>query len=463
MFARAINNQKTTTTNGMTALVQSNNANVDLFFSIGASRNKDIIPAFVKAFVENAELALRIALWARDVRGGAGERQTFRNILIYLEQNDVASARRLLPHVPEVGRWDDVLVLKGALRNEALAMIKQALDNGNGLCAKWMPRQGMEAVALRTAFNWTPKRWRKTLVELTKVVEQQMCAKDWDNINFGQVPSVASARYKKAFSRNTPKYAEYIERLVNGEEKVNAGAIYPHDVIKGVNDKAYNDVELKHVIAQWEALPNYIGDAKTFPMIDVSGSMQCPAGNNKNLQCIDVAVALGMYIADKNTGVFKDAFLTFHSHPKIQVVKGNIVQKIQQVYRADWGGNTNIEVALLELLKLAVSASVPQSEMPEILLILSDMQFDASDSHYEASMIEELRTIYANAGYIAPKVVFWNLNAYDNVPVRYDEQGVAMVSGFSPSIMKAVLKADMEQFTPEAIMLEAIMVDRYAI
>ena len=463
MFAQAIQNQTTTTTNGMTALVQSNNANVDLFFSIGASRNKDIIPAFVKAFVENAELALRIALWSRDVRGGAGERQTFRNILIHLEQNEIDSARRLLPHVTEVGRWDDLLVLKGALRNEALAMIKQALDNGNGLCAKWMPRQGMEAVALRTAFGWSPKRWRKTLVELTKVVETQMCAKDWHNINFGKVPSVASARYKKAFNRNTPKYAEYIERLVNGEEKVNAGAIYPHDVIKGVNDKAYNDVELKHVIAQWEALPNYIGDAKTFPMIDVSGSMTCQAGSNKNLQCIDVAVALGMYIADKNTGVFKDAFLTFHSHPKIQVVKGNIVQKIQQVYRADWGGNTNIEVALLELLKLAVSASVPQSEMPEILLILSDMQFDASDSHYEASMIEELRTIYASAGYIAPKVVFWNLNAYDNVPVRYDEQGVAMVSGFSPSIMKAVLKADMEQFTPEAIMLEAIMVDRYAI
>jgi len=463
MFARAINNQTTTTTNGMKAFAQSNNANVDLFFAIGASRNKNIIPAFVKAFVENAELALRIALWSRDVRGGAGERQTFRNILIHLEQNDINSARRLLPHVPEVGRWDDLLVLKGALRNEALAMIKQALDNGNGLCAKWMPRQGMEAVALRTAFGWTPKRWRKTLVELTKVVEQQMCAKDWDNINFGQVPSVASARYKKAFNRNTPKYAEYIERLVNGEEKVNAGAIYPHDVIKGVNNKAYNDVELKHVIAQWEALPNYIGDAKTFPMIDVSGSMTCQAGSNKNLQCIDVAVALGMYIADKNTGVFKDAFLTFHSHPKIEVVKGNIVQKIQQVYRADWGGNTNIEVALLELLKLAVSASVPQSEMPEILLILSDMQFDASDSHYEASMIEELRTIYASAGYIAPKVVFWNLNAHDNVPVRYDEQGVAMVSGFSPSIMKAVLKVDMEQFTPEAIMLEAIMVDRYAI
>jgi hypothetical protein len=463
MFARAINNQTTTTTNGMKAFAQSNNANVDLFFAIGASRNKNIIPAFVKAFVENAELALRIALWSRDVRGGAGERQTFRNILIHLEQNDINSARRLLPHVPEVGRWDDLLVLKGALRNEALAMIRQALDNGNGLCAKWMPRQGMEAVALRTAFGWTPKRWRKTLVELTKVVEQQMCAKDWDNINFGQVPSVASARYKKAFNRNTPKYAEYIERLVNGEEKVNAGAIYPHDVIKGVNNKAYNDVELKHVIAQWEALPNYIGDAKTFPMIDVSGSMTCQAGSNKNLQCIDVAVALGMYIADKNTGVFKDAFLTFHSHPKIEVVKGNIVQKIQQVYRADWGGNTNIEVALLELLKLAVSASVPQSEMPEILLILSDMQFDASDSHYEASMIEELRTIYASAGYIAPKVVFWNLNAHDNVPVRYDEQGVAMVSGFSPSIMKAVLKADMEQFTPEAIMLEAIMVDRYAI
>lgn len=463
MFKTAIIEQTTTTANGALAYASTLDANVDLFFAIGASRGKDIVPAFVKAFVENAELALRIALWSRDVRGGAGERQLFRDILCYLEQHNPDSARRLLPFVPEVGRWDDVLVLKGALRNEALAMIKQALDNGNGLCAKWMPRKGDEAIALRTAFGWTPKRYRKTIVELTKVVEQQMCAKQWDSINFAHVPSIASARYKKAFNRNTPNYAKYVEALARGETTVNAGAIYPHQVLQGVNNNSYNATELAHVVAQWEALPNYIGDAKTFPMIDVSGSMQCPVGGNKNMQCIDVSVALGLYIADKNTGAFKDAFITFDSNPKAIVAKGNIVEKAIQIRNAPWGGSTNIMRAFGEMLKIAVNGNVPASEMPSILLVLSDMQFDASDHGAEVHLLDEARQMFADFGYTLPHIVFWNLNNYDNVPVRYDEQGVAMVSGFSPSIMQAVLKADMSNFTPRAIMLEAVMSDRYNI
>ena len=114
------------------------------------------------------------------------------------------------------------------------------------------PRQGPLAVEIRNFFGMSPKFYRKSLVELTKVVETQMCAKDWDAINFSHVPSVASSRYKKAFNRNTKKYAEYVAKLVKGDDptvKVNAAAVYPYDVLKGMSsgyryDAHYSKTEL---------------------------------------------------------------------------------------------------------------------------------------------------------------------------------------------------------------------------
>jgi len=101
---------ETRTANGMKARVSSANACVDLFYNIGASRGKNIVPAFTAAYVENSDLALRIAQWARDVRGGSGERELFRDVLRHLEKTSPADALRLMAKVPEVGRWDDLFV-----------------------------------------------------------------------------------------------------------------------------------------------------------------------------------------------------------------------------------------------------------------------------------------------------------------------------------------------------------------
>ena len=459
-FVNAIKNQETQTENGMRARKSTANANVDLFFKIGASRGRNIIPEFISAFVENPETAIRIAMWARDVRGGAGERQLFRDILSNLQTNRPDVARILMHKIPEIGRWDDLLTFNGILQTEAFTMIQKALENKNGLCAKWMPRQGVNAIALRNFLGWSPKRYRKTLVTLTKVVETQMCAQDWDDIEFAEVPSVAAARYKKAFNRHTLKFAEYVEKLTKGESKVNAGAVYPYDVLKGV--AGMDATELKHVIAQWDALPNYVGDASIFPLVDVSGSMESPAGKNKNITCMDISVSLGLYLSDKNKGVFNGAFLTFSSYPELLHLQGNIVQKMAQMKDSKWGYSTNLNKALDLMLNTAVKGNVVQSEMPQTLLILSDMQFDADNSGWDDTAKSLIGRKYSAAGYNMPNIVFWNLSAsYENVPVKFDELGVAMVSGFSPVIMKAVLAADFDKFTPEAIMNEAIMIDRY--
>lgn len=472
-FVDAVKNQEARTANGMLARKSTANACVDLFFKIGASRGKDITKDFVAAYAENPEIALRIAQWVRDARGGAGEREIFRQILAYLDKHQPDAAAKLLMKVPEIGRWDDIFVVKNdKLKYQAFSMLGDALRAKNGLAAKWTPRKGDIAVEIRNFFGMTPKFYRKSLVELSKTVEQEMCAKQWDKINFSHVPSLAHARYKKAFFRNTQEYAKYVAELVKDPKdrtvqvKINAGAVYPYDVLKGLigsYQKNYNATELGALQAQWDAMQNFIGDANVMPLVDVSGSMMCKAGGAKSTSqttCLDVAVSLGLYIADKNKGKFKDTFLTFSGSPELLHLNGNIVQKVQQMASSNWGMNTDLVKAMKKVLDTAVKGGVPQEEMPEMLLIMSDMQFDQC-ARFDDSAMKMIARKYEEAGYELPKIVFWNLNAADNVPVKYDTTGVALISGFSPQIMVSVLGGDTEKFTPEAIMLKTLMVPRY--
>jgi len=465
-FVTAVANQEARTANGMKARKSTAKATVDLFYNIGASRGKDITKAFTAAYVENSDVALRIAQWARDVRGGAGERQLFRDILVHLEQRDPDAALALLKKVPEVGRWDDIFVFQSpVLKSAAYTMLGDALRAKNGLAAKWTPRKGKIAAEVRAFFGMTPKQYRKSLVALTTVVETQMCANDWDNINFSHVPSVAARNYKKAFNRHTPAFAEYVAKLVAGDKtvKVNADAIFPHDVLKGIAHSytKLDKTETDHVIAQWDALPNYVGDASILPLVDVSGSMTTPVPGS-SVRCLDVAVGLGLYLADKNKGAFKDTFLTFSSKPELVTLKGNIVQKVDQMSRSNWEMSTDLHKAMDKILSVAVKGNVPESDMPKMLLILSDMQFNQC-ARFDDTAMQMIERKFADAGYTVPQIVFWNLNSSGNVPVKADKSGAALVSGFSPSIMKALLSADLDQFTPEGIMLKTVMVPRYDI
>ena len=470
-FASAVDNRIVRTENGMKARATSANACVDLFYVIGFSRGKDIIPQFVAAYVENPEVALRIALWARDVRGGAGERKIFRDILNYLESVCTNDAIALMYKTPELGRWDDLLSFKTEdMKNEAYNLIASALATNSALCAKWMPRKGEVAVSLRKYLGISPKEYRQLLVSLTNVVETPMCANSWDNINFSHVPSLAAARYRKAFHRNTTKYAEYVEALKTGKDpkvKVNTGAVYPYDVLKSALQSLKSwDVTLSHtdidfINAQWTALPNFIQEGNILPMVDVSGSMEQKVSGSSDLTAMDVALSLGLYCADKSSGKFKDIILTFSEVPKLLKVSGNVTQKMYQLKRSKWGMNTNIVAAIGKILKVAVEGRVPAHEMPSMLLIFSDMQFDAC-AHFDDSAMESFKRQYEATGYALPKIVFWNLCSHDNTPVSAQENGTALVSGFSPNLMTSLLSNNLEQFTPEAIMLETVMKERYS-
>ncbi len=343
-----------------------------------------------------------------------------------------------------------------SIKTKVYALICSALASKNGLCAKWMPRKGPIAQELRRFMNLSPRSYRKLLVELTKVVETQMCANKWEEINYAHVPSVAMSNYMTAFWKHSPeKMQKYKNDLSEGKTKINSSALYPYNIINNIY--MGKDVQLSD--AQWKALPNYIPEnSSILPMVDVSGSMCFPFVTGL-IRPLDIAISLGIYCADKNTGPFKDLFLTFSSNPDFVHLKGTISQKLAQMQRSEWGMNTNLNKALEKVLHVAVTNKVPAEDMPKFLMILSDMQFDSSGTNTANQMIKEQ---YKKAGYAVPIIVYWNLAAdKGNMPVTFKDKGTILVSGFSPSMMKTILEADYNSITPENIMKEALMVERY--
>lgn len=480
-FVETIENtvEETTTLNGMKAYTSSLSSAVDLFYKIGAMRGQDVIPAFAKAYAEDRDVAIRIALWARDIRGGAGERQLFRDILTYLGKTDPAAFlnTRLLETTAEVGRWDDITYTLGeavadSVKNRALAVILEGLGDPSvaRLCAKWMPRKGPIALMIRNYAGWSPKRYRKTLVGRTNVVETQMCANEWDEIEYSHVPSVASQVYRKAFLRRTPeRYREYLDGLKTGATKVNAAAVYPYQVLKMVWNGQYHNVlasaeDVALANAQWDALPDYMGDNSVLPIVDVSGSMSICIDCKSSVSALDVAVSLGLYCSSKNKGKFANVIFPFSDDCKPVITKGTLAERASQLTRGGWCGSTNLEGVVDKVLEIAKRGNVPQEEMPKQLLIMSDMQFNCAvdvRNSRSLSAMEMIRSRYKAAGYQPPVIVFWNLVAYGNMPAAKDENGIAMVSGFSPAIMKSILAA--KEFTPQLIMLDTVGVDRYNI
>ena len=482
-FLRAMQTNDTVTENLMTTHSTSLSATVDFFGIAGSARKmseRDILAYFSKAFNENSNIAMKLLFWARDVRGGAGERRLFRELIAYLAEYHTEALRLNVKYIPEYGRWDDVLeLLDTNLELDALRLIAGGLQEGDGLCAKWMPRKGPKANKIRSYLKMSPKSYRKGLVELSNTVEQKMCSNEFEAIDYNKLPSLAAARYQKAFSRHDPVgYQHYIDGLSKGTSKISAAAVYPYDITKSLT---YGNTSVAN--AQWKELPDYLEgseDKNILPVVDVSGSMTASASGS-NVTCMDVSISLGMYLAERNRGAFKDHFITFSGQPKLQKLSGSLYDRFNQLRRADWGMNTNIEATFKLILDQAKRNRVPECDMPTQILILSDMQFDQCTggarnyynygsqhdcSAFNPNVVEMAKRMYAQAGYKCPEIVFWNLRAVvGQSPVQITDTGVALVSGFSPAIMKNILAAsDMAdcQVTPVDIMMNVVNSPRYA-
>lgn len=451
-------NANATTTNGCITNTSSLNKNVDLFFLAGASRGKDIKHILASALVEDPEVACRILLHTRDARSGSGERETFRNLFQYLIKADAKLASRVLTKIPELGRFDDLYVAFGTpLERQALSIFAKALNDGNALAAKWSDRKGPNASKMRSYLKLTPKEYRKLIVTLSQTVESKMCAQEWTEINYSHVPSVAAARYQKAFGKHDPTgYTEYKENLVKGETKINASVVYPYDIIRSLKN---GDETVSN--AQWAALPDYLegSDENILPIVDVSGSMTVQVSGS--ITALDVSTSLGLYLSERSNGIFKDQFVTFSTKPEFVKVAGTLRQKYDQMSRSNWAMSTDLQAVFNLILDSAVKHKVNQKDMPTKLLIMSDMNFNQCiHNGTSVSSMEMIEKSYKDAGYVKPSVIFWNISGNDgNSPVTHDKIGIALVSGLSPSIVKSVLGG--EDLSPMSVMLRTVMVQRY--
>jgi hypothetical protein len=471
-LTEALKTNDSLTENGMVTNSTSLNLCLDFFFKAGAMRNsKDdhIIKLASHAFGEDPERALKILFWARDIRGGAGERRFFRVAFSYISdrwKHDMKMAERIISLIPEYGRWDDMLMFEDTPFEEmVLDIIEGALHEENQLCAKWMPRKGTFANKLRKHLRLSPKEYRKLLVSLNTTVERRLCAKEFNQVDYNKVPSLAMARYGQTFqTRDRERFFKYLEDLRKGKSgtKINTGAIYPYDVIKSL-DK--NEAAQE----QWDNLPNFLegNTERILPLVDVSGSMETECGGN--LTCLDVAISLGLYISERNEGPFHNHFMTFSGESKLVHVNGTLKDRFIQMSNSNWGMNTNLCAAFDNILKHAVANNIQPEEMPTQILILSDMEFDKAEINYwsrnikkfDLSAQEMIRERYENSGYEMPNIVYWNIQSRNdgNLPVRFNELGTALVSGFSPSILTALLSG--ETMNPINIMDSVIMGERY--
>ena len=466
-FVNAMRTKNAYTANGALTNSTSLNKCLDLFSIVG--NHKDFKEMFWAAFAEDPNIALKVLFWSRDCRGGSGARMTFVEVFKEMQNTKPELFSSLFRYIPEFGYWKDIYKnLKPT--NELLKFVEETLkdENDHSLCAKYFPRKGAWFGAMRKFLNCTPKELRQLIVSKTQVVENYMCANNWKEIDYQGVPSVAGLRYKNSFIKHDgDRYNEYIAKVNTGEAKINSSVLYPHNIyenyLKEVSNRCYlrgnkyNDLSsdvTEPLIAMWNNLPNFMEGCKErlLPICDVSGSM---TGTPMN-----ISVSLGCYISERNVGPFKDAFITFSERPQMQYLNGNIIERFRQLERADWGMSTNLQAVFDLILTRAKQANLPEEDMPTKLLIISDMHFNYACPYNDQTNYEVIKQKYESAGYKIPGIIFWNVNgSAGNVPATMFDGNVGLVSGYSPSILQSIFKA--EVLTPMELMLKTVDSPRY--
>ena len=501
----------TYTENGAVTHKTTNSKLLDMFGMGAAMRvrdDADVILMFKEAFEENPIYALKCLFYLRDVRGGQGERRFFRVCMKWLAKQDSETALRNLVFIPMFGRWDDLyLFVDTPLEKDAFNLIRHQLlldmqSSTPSLLAKWLKSENTSSLEsrklgyiTRNYMGMTARQYRKTLSVLRErinVLERLMSAGEWDKIEFDKIPSRAGFIYKNAFARhdierakneNVQTYADFAKDTTT---KVNAKTLYPYEcvakamkVMRGSHGwygnynhaSGLDDTERLMVNKYWDNLADYIQKAKFNGMaiVDTSGSM---CGLEASAP-INVAISLGLYCAEKAKGPFANHFMTFSDYPSFVRVEGvDFCDKVARMTRADWGGSTNIEAAFDLMLNTAIANNCTQDEIPENLIIISDMEFNAcvNSNSYRSNywnkmtglntetLLEGIAKKWQQCGYKMPHLIFWNVQARQNNIPMIDKGGVSYVSGMSPVLFEQIMSGK----TGYDLMMDKLDSDRYA-
>ena len=450
------------TENGALANKSTLNLVLDFFSLAGAMRGNDgVIHLFNKAFAEDPKMAVRALFYLRDIRGGQGERDTFRTILKSLDKETQA---KVIKYIPEYGRWDDLLVLEAEIIKNMitiqLAQDTKDMEAGKtvSLLAKWLPSENTSseetkkrAVALMKAMGMKAPAYRKHITKLRKYIkllEQKMSANQWPEIDYEKIPSQAHRKHVKAFHKHDEdRYSKYLEDVTNGEKKINTSTLYTYEVFDMISR---GNTDTANVM--WENLPDYTNGTNAIVLADVSGSMSG--------RPMSVSVSLALYFADRNQGKFNGYFMTFTEQPRLVKVLGNdLASRLANIENREWGYNTNIDLAFKAILDAAVKEGATQEDMPKVLYIISDMQFDQCTGNPSASNFEHAKATFEAAGYVLPHVVFWNVDARnEQAPATLYDNAVTLISGFSQSTFRYAVEGK----TPLELMDSVLNSERYS-
>lgn len=449
---------------------------------------------FKRALKNNKEFAIAWLFYLRDCRGGIGERDTFRKIITDVLSNDYPEDTcKILELIPEYGRWDDLVYIFDKtddedvkktcikiIRDQIMQDMFYVLENKKekvSLCAKWLPSPNTSSNETRRVANKLYKHispsisgYRKALSLLRKainVTERNLSSKTYDNIDYSKVPSRAALKYTDTFIQNDGvRFSHYVEECIKGNATINTIGISPYEILRKACEDTSSVESHKIYELMWDQLvehgfPNIEKFNKALCVVDSSGSMS-NAKVSGNTTAFDVASSLGLYFSTKMTGPFHDKMITFASKPAwIDVSKYNhLKDKYELLKRAHWSLTTNIEAVFDLILKLAKGENVKAEDMPDTLLIVSDMQFNGAIERTDLPLMKYIKNKFHEAGYKLPKLVFWNVagNAGTIPAIEEEDNGVALISGFNQNAAKV---ATSDKKDPYLALVETITSDRY--
>lgn len=481
------------TENGAVKHLTTRSDLLDMFAFGGAYRTRsdaDCINLFKNAYEENPTYALKCLFYLRDCRDGQGERRFWRVCAKWLANEYPEAARRNLANISEYGRWDDLLIfIDTPVQADALQVIKEqlALDvqcKTPSLLAKWLPSENTSSYRTRNAahivreyLNMTHREYRKTLSilrERIKLLEKLMSANRWDEIEFDKIPSKAGLVYKNAFARRDIIKEKFATFAKDKTTKVNAKTLYPYECVNEAKSCYYKNLDdPTRLMAnkRWDNLADYFNGASlnALAVVDTSSSMTW----HGPVYPIDVATSLGIYCAEKAKGPFEGHYISFSREPRLIKVQGvDFVDKVRRIREADLCESTNIEGVFDLLLSTALSNGCKQEDLPQNIIIISDMEFNSAArtsswgiDHYTSfntynaeTLLEGIAQKWARYGYKIPHLIFWNVEARQNNVPMLGNGPISYVSGFSPSIFETIMTGK----TGYDLMMEKLNGERYA-
>lgn len=482
----------TETENGALAHKSTLSAVYDMFAFGGAYRAReddDCILLFKKAYEENPKYALKCLFYLRDIRGGQGERRFFRVCFNWLAKNYPEVALRNLINIAEYGRYDDLYCVDNtSISKDMYDLISnqvekdlQSLQSGDNvgvsLLAKWLKSENASSIETkqlgdktRKALGLSHKQYRKMLSALRtriNIVEKLMSENRWNEIEFDKIPSKAGLIYRNAFAHNDIIGEKYAEFMSSKETKVNAGSLFPYEIVKKVTDKLgwrsidMTETERETLNKYWENQKDYLDGKKCKMMcvVDTSGSMD--SSYETSVKPIDVAISLGLYCAERIGEPFKNYFISFSSRPQFIETEGvDFVDKVRRIYDKNLCENTDLK-AVFDLLKETIlSEGVEAFDAPDTLVVISDMEIDRMSYWRSKDQVltemEQLRLDWERSGLMLPKLVYWNVEARNNI-ILDSGSNVSYVSGCSPVIFKSILTGK----TGQDLMMEVLNSERY--